>query len=152
MSLKEQLQVDLKEAMRSRDEIRRDTIRLVLGAIKNAEIENGRELNQSELHVVLQKEAKQRRESIEQYQAAGRAELVASEQAELDVIESYLPEMLSEDEIREQARAQIETVHATGLQDMGAVMGPLMSRLRGRVEGAQVQQIVRDLLAQEEQA
>lgn len=152
MGLKEQLQDDLKTAMKERDDTRRDTVRLLLGEIHNAEIDKGRELKEGELLVLLQKQAKQRRESIEQYEAAGRDELAASEHAELDIIDEYLPDMLNEAEIREEARAQIEAVNATGLQDIGKVMGPLMGKLRGRADGSQVQQVVRELLTEEERA
>lgn len=152
MGLKQQLQSDLKTAMKQRDNVRRDTVRLLLGEIRNAEIDKGRELQEDELLVLLQKQAKQRRESIEQYEAAGRDELAASEQAELDIIEGYLPDMLSEAEIRSEARAQINAVDAAGLQDLGKVMGPLMGKLRGRADGSTVQQVVRELLTEEERA
>lgn len=152
MGLKQQLQSDLKTAMKQRDNVRRDTVRLLLGEIRNAEIDKGRELQEDELLVLLQKQAKQRRESIEQYEAAGRDELAASEQAELDIIEGYLPDMLSEAEIRSEARAQIDAVDAAGLQDLGKVMGPLMGKLRGRADGSIVQQVVRELLTEEERA
>lgn len=152
MGLKQQLQSDLKTAMKQRDNVRRDTVRLLLGEIRNAEIDKGRELQEDELLVLLQKQAKQRRESIEQYEAAGRDELAASEQAELDIIEGYLPDMLSEAEIRSEARAQIDAVDAAGLQDLGKVMGPLMGKLRGRADGSTVQQVVRELLTEEERA
>lgn len=152
MGLKEQLQADLRAAMKARDETRRDTVRLLLGAIRNAEIDKGGDLDEQELLALLQKQAKQRRESIEQFAAAGRDELVAAEQAELDIIESYLPRMLSEEEIRAEARAQIDAVDASGPRDIGKVMGPLMGKLRGRADGALVQQVVRDLLTEEERA
>lgn len=152
MGLKEQLQDDLKTAMKARDDTRRDTVRLLLGEIRNAEIDKGRDLKEDELLVLLQKQAKQRRESIEQYEAAGRDDLADSERAELDIIDEYLPDMLSEEEIREEARAQIEAVNAAGLQDIGKVMGPLMGKLRGRADGSQVQRVVRELLTEEERA
>ncbi len=148
MGIKEQLQADLKAAMRARDETKRDAVRLLLSVIKNAEIEKGGELSEQELIVLLQKQAKQRRESIEHYRAAGRDDLVREEEAELAIIESYLPEMLSEEEIRREALAQIEAVGATGPRDLGKVMGPLMAKLRGRADGAVVQRIVRELLAE----
>ncbi len=147
MNLKAKLQRDLKAAMKAGDTVKRNTVRLLLSAVRNAEIAKGGELTEQEMLVLLQKQAKQRRESIEQYRAAGRQDLVQEEEAELAVIESYLPRMLSEEEIRQEALAQIEAVGATGPKDMGKVMGPLMAKLRGRADGAVVQRVVRELLA-----
>ncbi|MDQ7029127.1 MAG: GatB/YqeY domain-containing protein [Ardenticatenia bacterium] len=147
MSLKAQLQSDLKAAMKAGDTVKRNTVRLLLSAIHNAEIDKGGELTEQDVVVLLQKQAKQRRESIEQYRKAGRQDLVQEEAAELAVIESYLPRMLGEEEIRQEALAQIEAVGATGPKDMGKVMGPLMAKLRGRADGALVQRVVRELLA-----
>nr|WP_290665456.1 GatB/YqeY domain-containing protein [Ardenticatena sp.] len=148
MSLKERLQQDLKEALRNRGDVRRNTIRLLLTAIKNAEIEHGSELSDEQIMQLLQKQAKQRRDSIEQYRRGGRDDLVAEESAELAIIEEYLPRQLSEDEIRAEAQAHIEAVGATSPRDMGKVMGPLMAKLRGRADGALVQKVVRELLAE----
>lgn len=148
MGLKEQLQADLKAAMKAGDQTKRNTVRLLLSAIRNAEIEKGGELSEQELIALLQKQAKQRRESLEHYRAAGREDLVREEEAELAIIESYLPQMLTEEEIRREALAQIEAVGASSLRDLGKVMGPLMAKLRGRADGAVVQRIVRELLAE----
>lgn len=148
MATKDQLQNDLKQALRNRDAERRDVLRLLLTAIKNAEIEKGGELTESELDALLQKQAKQRRDSIAEFERGGRADLVAEEQGELAVIESYLPRQMSEEEIRQAARAQIAAVGAAGPKDIGKVMGPLMSQLRGRVDGATAQRIVRELLTE----
>ncbi|HBY98762.1 MAG: GatB/YqeY domain-containing protein [Ardenticatenaceae bacterium] len=150
MSTKEQFQNDLKQALRNRDTVRRDALRLLLGAVKNAEIEKGGELTESELNALLHKQAKQRRDSITEFERGGRADLVAHEQAELAVIESYLPRQMTEEEIRRAASAQIAAAGASGPRDMGKVMGPLMGQLRGRADGATVQRIVRDLLTQDE--
>lgn len=146
MATKEQLQSDLKTAMRGGDTLRRDAIRLLITAIKNAEIEKGGELGETELNALLQKQAKQRRDSIAEFERGGRPDLAAREQAELQVIESYLPRQMGEEEIRRVVLAQIETVGATAPGDVGKVMGPLMAQLRGRADGATVQRIVRELL------
>jgi uncharacterized protein YqeY len=148
MATKEQIQADLKEALRNRDTVRRDALRLLITAIKNAEIEKGGELDEPELNALLQKQAKQRRDSIADFERAGRADLVAGERAELEVIESYLPRQMDEADIRRAARDQIAAVGASGPADIGKVMGPLMSQLRGRADGATVQRIVRELLTQ----
>lgn len=145
--MKEQLNQDLKEAMRSKDAARRDTIRLLLTTIKNAEIEKGGELTQQETEALLQKQAKQRRDSITAYEEGGRADLAEQEQAELVIIEGYLPEQMDEDAIRQVVRAEIAQRGASGPGDLGKVMGPLMGKLRGKADGSLVQQIVREELA-----
>lgn len=148
MATKETLNSELKEAMRRRDELRRNVMRLLISAVKNAEIEKQGELEQSEFDRVLQKEAKQRRDAIAEYEKAGRDDLAANEQAELAVIESLLPQQMSADEVRVVAQAQIARVGATGPKEIGKVMGPLMAQLRGKADGALIQQVVRELLAE----
>ncbi len=144
--MKEKLNNDLKEAMRSKDVVRRDTIRLLLTTLKNAEIEKGGEVTQAEADALLQKQAKQRRESINAYQEGGRSDLAESEQAELAIIEAYLPEQMDEAQIRDLVRAEIERSGASSAKDIGRVMGPLMGKLRGQADGAIVQRLVREAL------
>ena len=146
MSLKEQLTSDLKEAMRERDNVRRDTLRLVLAALHNAEIAAGGELDEAGVTDVLAKEAKRRRESIEEFRKAGRQDLVDKEEAELAVISSYLPQQLSREEIAEAARQAIQETGASGPKDLGKVMPVLMGRFRGRADGREVNEVVRELL------
>jgi uncharacterized protein YqeY len=151
MSLKERLQGDLKEALRAGDEQRKRVIRMALAAITNAEIEhamqsNGAELDEGGVVAVLQRQAKQRRETIEELEEVERPDLLSVEKEELAILEGYLPEPLSHQEIVEEARQVIEEVGATGMRDMGPVMGRLMSKLRGRVDGREVNEVVRGLL------
>jgi uncharacterized protein YqeY len=151
MDLKEQLQDDLKNALRAGDEQRKRVIRMALAAITNAEIEQAMksdqaELNEGDIVAVLQKQAKQRRETIEELEGVDRPDLLSVEREELAILETYLPEQLSRDEIAEEARGVIEEVGATGMRDMGPVMGRLMSRLRGRADGHLVNEVVRELL------
>ena len=146
MALVATLQDDLKTALRSRDELRVSTIRLVLSAMNYARIELGHELSDDEAVGVLTRQAKQRRESIEQFQAARRQDLVDREAAELAVIEGYLPAQLTRDEIEAEARAMIAEVGATSPSDLGKVMGPLSRRLRGRADGKAVRDVVASLL------
>jgi len=149
MSLLDVLNQDLKTAMKSGDEVSKRTIRGLKAAITRAEKDKGNQpLSDEEIIIVLQKQAKQRRDSIEAYQQAGRDDLVAEEQAELEVINLYLPRMMSEDEIRAAASQVIDEVGASGPRDMGKVMGKLMPQLRGKADGRQVNQIVRELLAE----
>jgi uncharacterized protein YqeY len=149
MSLLDTLNQDLKTAMKSGDEVGKRTLRGLKAAITRAEKDNNNQpLTDEQILAVLQKQAKQRRDSIDAYQQAGRADLVAEEQAELAVIERYLPQQMSEEEIRVAARAVIEEVGATGPRDMGKVMGKLMPQLRGKADGRLVNQVVRSLLAE----
>jgi uncharacterized protein YqeY len=147
MSLKEQLAADLKDALRARDDVRRATLRLALAAIHNAEIAEGRELKDDETLAVVSKEARQRRESIEEFGKAGRRDMVEREQAELAVLSAYLPQALSHDEIVEAAREVVRETGASGPGDIGKVMPVVMERVRGRADGREVNQIVRELLA-----
>ncbi|MEA3376886.1 MAG: GatB/YqeY domain-containing protein [Chloroflexota bacterium] len=152
MDLKQRLQDDLKEALRAGEERRKSVIRMALAAITNAEIEKGRrsgqtELDEDEVVAVLQKQAKQRRETIDELEETDRADLLAAEEKELAILEEYLPEQLSREEIAEEARQVITEVEATGMGDMGPVMGRLMSRLKGRADGHIVNEVVRQLLA-----
>ncbi len=146
MSLKEQLAADLKEAMRQRDELRRGVLRMTLAALHNAEIATGGELDEAAGLAVLAKEAKQRRESIEEFRKAGRQDRVEREVAELAALSIYLPQALSREEIVEAARQVIEETGASGPQDIGKVMPVLMQRLRGRADGREVNEVARELL------
>ncbi|MGD1993350.1 MAG: GatB/YqeY domain-containing protein [Anaerolineae bacterium] len=148
MSLKNQLQQDLKEAIRSQDAERKSVIRMCLSAIQRAEVEQGGELDDPALVAVLQKEAKQRRDAIAQFEGADRPDLLEAEKAELEILESYLPQMLSRDEIALEARQVIEQVDASGMKDLGSVMRVLMPQMKGRAEGRLVNQVVRELLAE----
>ena len=151
MSLKEQLRHDLREALRAGSDKRKRVIRLALAEITNAEVEHGiqsgeTELAENEILAVVQKQAKQRREAIEELEQADRPDLLGEEREELAILEEYLPEQLSRDEIADEARRVIEEVNATSMKDMGPVMGQLMSKLRGRADGHVVNEVVRELL------
>ncbi len=147
MSLKDKLTEDLKQAMRQGDEQRRSTLRLVMAAIKNAEIEKRRELEEGELLAIIAKEAKQRRESMAEFERGGRQDLVDREEAELQILLAYLPEQLSQEEIEAQARQIIEEVGATSPAQMGQVMRRLMPLMQGKADGKLVSQVVKELLA-----
>lgn len=149
MSLRDQLMADLKASMRSGDQVRTATIRLLRAAIQNAEKEEGRAaLTEEDVQSVIARQAKQRRDSIAEFEKAGRGDLVAQEQAELDIIEEYLPRQLTEAEIEEAVRAKIEEVGAMSMAQMGDVMRPLMAEIGDRADGSQVNKIVRRLLSQ----
>jgi uncharacterized protein YqeY len=146
MDLKQQLRDDVATAMREGDAERRDTLRLVLAAVQQEEIDRQVVLDNSGVETVLAKQAKQRRESIEDAEKAGRFDLVAQEEAELAIIEPYLPQLMTEDEIRAVAADVISELGASGVQDTGRVMGRLMPELKGRADGRLVSQVVRELL------
>ncbi|HJW90102.1 MAG TPA: GatB/YqeY domain-containing protein [Anaerolineales bacterium] len=136
----------LKQAMRSRDDLRKRTLRMVLSAIRLAEIEKGTALEAPAIPAILQKEIKSRRESIVDAERARRPELAAEAQAEIAVLESFLPQQMSAFEVEELARAAIAEVGAASPREMGQVMKVLMPKIQGRADGAQVSQIVRWLL------
>lgn len=146
MDLKQQLRDDVATAMREGDAERRDTLRLVLAAVQQEEIDRQVVLDNSGVEAVLAKQAKQHRESIEDAEKAGRFDLVAQEEAELAIIEPYLPQLMTEDEIRAVAADVISELGASGVQDTGRVMGRLMPELKGRADGRLVSQVVRELL------
>lgn len=148
MGLREQLREDLKAAMRAQDATRRGTIRMLEAAIKNAEIEKrGKELEDPDILAILQRQLKQRRDSIEQFERGGRKDLADIERAEIEVIRAYLPEQLSEDDIEAAAKRIIGQTGATGPGDRGKVMGPLMQELRGKADGSAVNSVVSRLLS-----
>ncbi len=146
MSLVEQLAADMKEAMKARQEVRLRTIRMLRAALKNAEIDRKRPLSEDEVLEVLSKELKIRQESLAEFQRAGRTEQASELEEEIRVVRSYLPEPLSDEELRALAQAAIAEVGAAGPRDMGRVMGVLMPKVRGRADGAKVSQVVREEL------
>lgn len=147
MGLKEQLQEDLKAAMRAGDEPRKTAIRMALLAIRMAEVEAARPLREEEILQVLQNEVKRRREAIEELEKANRPDRLAAERAELEVLLSYLPQPLTREEIEAMARAVIAEVGAASPAQLGEVMKRLMPKVRGRADGREVQEIVRRLLS-----
>jgi hypothetical protein len=146
VSLKEQLAEDLKDAMRQRDERRREALRMTVAAVRNAEIAAGAELDDPGVLGVLAKEAKMRRESIEEFRKAGRDDLVRREEAQLAALEPYLPQRASREDIARVARRVIEETGAGGPRDIGKVMPVLMQEFRGRADGRDVNEVVRELL------
>jgi hypothetical protein len=147
-SLKERLQADLKDAMRAGDTARRDTIRLLISEAKKKEIDLRHELQPAEEVQLLQQQAKQRKESIEQFEAAGRDDLVTKEQGQLDVIESYLPQQMTDAELGAFIDDGIAQTGASGPKDMGKLMGLLSRSAGGRVDGRRLADEVKRRLAQ----
>ena len=148
MSLKQNLQSDLNEAIKSRNTVSAETIRMILAAITNEEVagKEKKELSDAEVITVLTREAKKRREAAEAFENGGRADRAAAERAEGEVIAGYLPEQLSEDDIKKLIAETIAAVGATGPSDMGKVMGGLKAKVAGKADGALVSSLVKEAL------
>lgn len=146
MELKKQLQTDMTTAMREGDLEKRDALRMLLAAIKQVEIDERVTLDDAGVQAVLTKQAKQRRESIADYEKAGRADMAAKEQAELVLIESYLPKMMGREEIKGLAQNLITELNITNAKQMGQLMGRLMPMVKGKADGRLVNEVVRELL------
>lgn len=144
--LAEKLNNDLKQAMRGGDRLRRSVIRLVLAAVQNAEIARKTTLEDNDILGVIAKEARQRQESITAFKVGNRPDLVAREEAELALLEEYLPQQMTRDEIVAAARRIIDEVGAQGPSDKGKVMPKLIAQLKGRADGRQINIIVTELL------
>jgi len=147
MTMIERLEAELKQAMAARDSERRDTLRLILASLRSAEKELQRPLHEDEELQVLQRERKRRTEAAEAFRAGGREEQAATEERELAVLEEFMPEPLSEDELEEIVDDAIAEVGATSMRDIGRVMADVMPQIAGRADGSAVSQLVREKLA-----
>jgi uncharacterized protein YqeY len=147
MTLIADIESELKDARLARDDARRDALSLLLSALRSAEKELQRTLSEDESLQVLQRERKKRVEAMEAYDAAGREEQADREEFELDVIEEFMPEPLSEEELEEIVDDVIAEVGATSIRDLGRVMADVMPQVSGRADGSTVSQLVREKLA-----
>ena len=147
MSLKEQISEDMKTAMRAKDSARLGTIRLLLAAIKQKEVDERITLDDAQVTAVIDKMLKQRRDSISQYESASRQDLADAEKFELEVLTAYMPQQMSADEVRAVIAEVIAAVGAAGPTDMGKVMGPLKAKLAGRTDMAQASALVKAALS-----
>ncbi len=146
VGLRQKLSDDLKQAMRGGDAVRRSVIRLVMAAIRNAEIAKQTDLDDTDILGIIAKEVRQRRESIEAFKLGNRQDLVAQEEAELTILNEYLPQQMTREEIRIAARQVIEGIGAQGAGDKGKVMPQLIAQLKGRADGREINVIVTELL------
>ena len=146
VDIKTQIENDIKDAMRAKDELRKRTLRMALSAIKLAEVDKGGPLDEQGLYGVIQKEIKSRKESIADAERAGRSDLITETQAEMVILEGYLPKALSPDELEQMAREAIAEAGVNSPQQMGQVMKLLMPRLQGRASGNEASQMVKKLL------
>ncbi len=148
MTLKERIQEDLKTAMKSKDQLRLSVIRLAKAAITNLEIARGHELNDSETLEVLAKESKQRNDAINEYEKAGRNDIVNTLKEEVKILQAYLPAQLSEAEISQLVKETVAELGVTSKKEMGKVMAALMPKTKGRADGRIVNQIVSSILGE----
>lgn len=146
-NIKEQIDSDYLNAYKAHEELRVSVLRMIKSSIKNAEIAKKTEISDSDVVAVLKKEIKQRIDSIEAYKKAGREESAAKEKEEMDIISEYLPSQLNEEEIRKIAEDTITQLGASGMQDMGRVIGAIMQKHGDSVNGAVASGIVKELLA-----
>jgi len=142
VTLQNRLQQDMQAAIRKRDELRRDTLRMVVAAAYNAQKQAGRDLTDDEVLIVLAREVKTRRESVEAFTTGDRPAAAAKEQAEIAIISAYLPEQLGADELARLVAQAVDESGATSVRDVGKVMAVLMPRVKGRADGKQVSALV----------
>jgi uncharacterized protein YqeY len=146
-ALQQKLTDDLKQAMKGGDTVKRSVIRLVMAAIKNAEIAKQKALEDGDILGIIAKEIRQRKESIEAFKEGNRPELAAKEETEMAILEAYMPAQMSRDEIIAEARQVIEEVGAGGLSDKGKVMPKLIAKLKGKADGREINEVVTELLS-----
>ncbi len=147
MSLKERIKADIKEAMRAKDVTKRDTLRNLNAAIKQIEVDERRELNDSEVEAILSKYLKQREDALSQFKEAKREDLVAKEESEIAIVKQYLPEPLSDDELKELVKKVANEVGATSMKDMGKVMGAIKKEVGSRADGSKVNKFFKEILS-----
>jgi uncharacterized protein YqeY len=146
MSLSERLNEDMKQAMKAQDKFKLSVIRMVRSAIKNIEIDTKRTLDDNEVLDVLSREIKQRKDSLQEFEKAGRDDLAETVKAEIAVLSDYMPQQLSEEEVKAIVQQTIQETGASSKADMGKVMGALMPKVKGRADGKLVNQLVQQLL------
>lgn len=144
--LKEKIQQDIKDALKSGNSQKRMVLGMVMSAVKNKEIEKHGELTDEDIIAVVSSEIKKRKDSVEQFEKGGRPELAEQEKEEIKVLMEYMPEQMPEEQIREEAKKAIAETGAKDIKEMGKVLGVLMPKLKGRADGQLVSQIVKELL------
>ncbi len=147
MSIKEQIAKELKEAMKAKDTKKRDALRLLNSAFKQIEVDERKELSDEDVIKIIQKQVKQRKDSIAQYEEAGREDLAAKEREEIAYYEHYLPKQLSDEELEEKLKEIIAQVGAESMKDIGKVMGAATKALSGQADGKRINQTAKKLLS-----
>ena len=147
MALKEQLMADFKEAMKTHDEVAKNTISFARAAIKQYEVDHREELDDDGIVAILSKQVKMRKDALADFEKAGRTDLAESYQAEIDILKKYLPEQLSAEKLREVIAGVAADLNIEGgMQNMGKLMGPVMAKVKGLADGNQVKQLVQEFL------
>lgn len=147
MSLNDRLTEDIKKAMKAKYKQRLTTLRMIKSSLKNEAIKLGKELSADDELTVLSRELKQRKDSLQEYEKAGRDDLAAGERAEIEIIETYMPEPLSDEELENIVQDAISKLGASGKQDMGKVMGAIMPKVKGKADGTRVNKLVQQHLS-----
>ncbi len=143
MSLKEILMEDLKDSMKNKDTIRKNTITMVRAAIKQEEVDDKKELSEEEIITIINKQLKERRHSIEEFQKGDRQDLIDKCELEIEVLLKYLPKQLSEEELQQIVVDTIKEVNAESMKDMGKIMGAVMPKIKGKADGNMVNTIIK---------
>lgn len=146
MNIKESILENLKSAQKAKESEKVQVLRSIISSLNNSKIEKGEELNEEESIEVLRKEVKQRKDALEQYQKGNRKDLAEIEKAEIEIIESYLPKMMAEEEVEAEIKKAIKSTGASNISDLGKIMGQVMSKLKGKADGSQVKEIATKLL------
>ncbi len=147
MSLNKQIKQDIKDAMRAKDVLKRDTLRNIQAVVKQIEVDERRDVTDEDMEAILMKYLKQREDAKVQFAEAGRDDLVAKEDAEIAIIKVYLPEPMSDDELEEIIKEIVSSLNATTMKDMGKVMGKAKSTIGSRADGGRINQIVKSILS-----
>lgn len=147
MTLKDRLMEDLKEAMKSKQQVRKSVITLIRSAVKQKEVDERVELSDDDVLDVISKQVKQRKDALEDFKKAARDDLIAQTEEEIAILSSYLPEQLSDEELEKIVRDVIEKVGATSMKDMGKVMGTATPMVKGRADGKRINEIVKKIFA-----
>jgi len=147
MSLKEQIKNDIKDAMRAKETVKRDTLRNIQAAIKQIEVDERREVSDADVEAIMMKYLKQREDAKTQFSDAGRDDLVAKEEAEIAIVKAYLPEPMDDAELESVLKEVIASVGAESMKDMGKVMGTAKNTIGSRADGGRINQIVKKLLS-----
>lgn len=145
--LKQSIEQDLINSMKAKDENTLSVLRMLKSAIKNKEIQAGKDLEDAEITTVIQSQIKSRKDSISMYEKAGREELAEKEKSEVEILQKYLPEQMSEEDLRGIVQKAISDTSASGMSDMGKVMGKVMAEAKGKADGSLVSQIVKEELS-----
>jgi len=146
MSLNKQIKADIKDAMRAKDTLKRDTLRNIQASVKQIEVDERREVTDADMEAIMVKYLKQREDAKSQFASAGREDLVAKEDAEIAIIQAYLPEPMSDEELESTLKEIIETLNASSMKDMGKVMGQAKKVIGSKADGGRINSIVKSLL------